>query len=78
MTKLQIKALGYQLLGFASLFLLIWYLVGNYTNVRGIWVQMIAFVAGTILSPKFQAARTREGEKLFVSWIFLKGIKEIK
>ena len=78
MTKLQVKALGYQLLGFASLFMLIWYLVGTYTNVHGIWVQMIAFVAGTILAPKFQAVRTRDGQKLFMSWLFLKGIREVK
>lgn len=78
MTKLQVKALGYQLLGFAALFMLIWYVVGTYTNVRGIWVQMIAFVAGTILAPKFQAVRTKEGQKLFMSWLFLKGIREVK
>jgi hypothetical protein len=32
---------------------------------------------GTILSPKFQAVKTRDGEKLFMSWLFVKGIKEL-
>jgi hypothetical protein len=29
------------------------------------------------LSPKFQAVKTRDGEKLFMSWLFVKGIKEL-
>ncbi|MFM2231154.1 MAG: hypothetical protein RL607_2412, partial [Bacteroidota bacterium] len=28
--------------------------------------------------PKFQAVKTAQGEKLFMSWLFLKGVKEIK
>jgi hypothetical protein len=38
---------------------------------------LTAFVIGTIIGPKFQAARTKDGEKLFMKWIFIKGIKEI-
>jgi hypothetical protein len=38
---------------------------------------MTAFIAGTLLAPKFQAAKTKDGEKLFMSWLFVKGIKEI-
>jgi len=30
------------------------------------------------LAPKFQAVKTNEGEKLFMKWLFIKGIKEIK
>jgi hypothetical protein len=29
------------------------------------------------LSPKFQAVKTKNGERLFLSWIFVKGVKEI-
>ncbi|HMI05997.1 MAG TPA: hypothetical protein VK528_00520 [Flavobacterium sp.] len=78
MNRLRVKALALQLLGFGTLFLAIWYLVGTYTNVHGIWIQMIAFVSGTILAPKFQVVRTKDGEKMFMSWLFLKGIREIK
>lgn len=78
MSKLQIKALIYQLLCFAALFLLTRYLVDEFTNVQGVWIPVTAFVAGTLLSPKFQAAKTRDGEKLFMSWLFLKGIREVR
>jgi len=40
------------------------------------WILLTAFDLGIILAPKFQAA-TKEGEKLFMSWLFVKGIKEI-
>jgi hypothetical protein len=41
------------------------------------WISFSAFVVGTLLSPKFQAAKTKDGEKLFMTWIFLKGVREV-
>jgi hypothetical protein len=35
-------------------------------------------MVGTLTAPKFQAIQTPEGEKLFMRWIVLKGVKEIK
>lgn len=78
MSKLQVKALIYQLLCFAALFILTRFLVDKYTNVEGIWIPVTAFVVGTLLSPKFQAAKTKDGEKMFMSWLFIKGIREVK
>lgn len=78
MTKLQVRAFLYQLGCFAILFISIRFLVAHYTNLTGLWIPMTAFIIGTILSPKFQAARTKEGEKLFMSWLFIKGIRQIK
>jgi len=77
MTKLQVRALLYQLGCFAILFISIQFLVAKYTNLTGLWIPMTAFVAGTILSPQFKAVKTKDGEKLFMSWLFIKGIKEI-
>ncbi len=77
MTKLQVRAFLYQLGCFAILFISFRFLIGKYTIATGLWIPFIAFVLGTILSPKFQAAKTKDGEKLFMSWIFIKGIKEI-
>jgi len=48
-----------------------------YTNLEGLWIPFTAFVVGTILSPKFYAVKTKDGEKLFMSWLFVKGVKEI-
>ncbi len=77
MTKLQVRAFLYQLGCFGILFILFRFLIGNYTNVEGLWISMSAFVAGTLLAPKFYATKTKDGEKLFMSWLFVKGIKEI-
>lgn len=75
MTKLQVRAFLYQLGCFAILFVGFRYLVGTYTGLTGFWVPLTAFALGTILAPKFQAAKTKDGEKLFMSWIFLKGVR---
>lgn len=77
MTKLQVKAFVFQLMCFATLFILFRYLVAHYTPLTGIWISISAFVIGTILSPKFKAVKTKDGEKLYMKWLFLKGIREI-
>lgn len=78
MTKLQVKAFVYQLLCFAVLFILFRILLDKYSNLTGFWVPITSFVVSTILAPKFQAVKTNDGEKLFMKWLFIKGIKEIK
>lgn len=77
MTKLQVRAFLYQLGSFAILFISFRFLVERFTPLTGFWIPLTAFVVGTILAPKFQAVKTRDGEKLFMSWIFLKGVREI-
>lgn len=77
MTKLQVRAFLYQLGCFAILFIGFRFLIAEYTNLDGLWIPLTAFAVGTILSPKFQASKTKDGEKLFMSWIFIKGIKDI-
>lgn len=72
------KALIYQFISFAVVFIIVRLLVENFTNVTGLWIPAIAFVAGTILSPQFKAIQTPQGLKLFMSWIFMKQPKEIK
>ena len=78
MTKLQLKAFIYQITGFAVLFLFFRFLVAQYTGLSGIWIPLTSFVVATILAPKFMAVKTKDGEKLFMKWLFVKGIKEIK
>lgn len=77
MTKLQLKALLFNLISFVILFVGFRFLVGKYTHLTGIWISLTAFVIGTILAPKFQAVKTKDGEKLFMKWMFIKGIREI-
>lgn len=73
-----VKSFIYNLLSFAAFFLPLQVAVSYFTSLSGIWILVVAFVIGTILAPKFQAVRTREGEKLFMKWIFIKGFKEIE
>jgi hypothetical protein len=77
MTKLQIRAFLYQLGCFAILFILSRFIIAEYTALTGIWIPMTAFIVATLVAPQFKALKTKDGEKLFMKWIFLKGIKEI-
>lgn len=77
MTKLQLRAFLYQLGCFAILFVLFRYLVERYSGLTGLWIPCVAFVVATLLSPQFKAVRTKDGEKLFMKWIFFKNVKEI-
>jgi len=77
MSKLQWRGLIYQFIGFGVLFFAARFLITEFTGLSGFWIPITAFVVGTILSPKFQAAKTRDGEHLYMSWLFVKGIKKI-
>ncbi|MXN90491.1 hypothetical protein GR160_04560 [Flavobacterium sp. Sd200] len=74
----KVKSLLYNFLGFAPVFLLVYFLAEKFTGLSGIWIPLAAFVASTILSPKFQVAKFQGEEKIFMRWIFLSGIKEVK
>ncbi|KRD09959.1 hypothetical protein ASE21_09550 [Flavobacterium sp. Root901] len=77
MTKLQVRAFLFQLGSFAILFILGRFIIAAYTGLTGFWIPITAFVVATILSPQFQAVKTKDGEKLFMKWIFIKGVKII-
>ncbi|AMA48606.1 hypothetical protein HUE46_10810 [Flavobacterium columnare] len=72
------KTFIYNFLSFALFFFSARYLVNQYTHLNGWWIPMTAFVISTILAPKFQAITTRDGEKIFMKWIFIKGVKTIE
>lgn len=72
------KALLYNFLGFAILYIPLYYLVSHFTNLEGLFRPLTTAVITTILSPKFQAVRTKDGMKVFMSWLFIKGVREIR
>jgi len=74
----KVKAFLYNLISFVILFVAFIYVIKEYTNLTGIWVPVTSFVIMTLVGPKFQAVQTKDGEKLFVKWLFLKGVREIK
>lgn len=71
------KALLYNLICFAAIFVLVRFLLDLYSGLTGLWLPITAFIVGTILAPKFQSVKTRDGEKIFMKWIFIKGIKQL-
>ena len=75
--SIKTKSFVYNLLSFAAFFLPLQVAVSYFTNLQGIWIPMTAFIVATLISPKFQAVKTKDGEKLFMKWIFIKGIREI-
>ncbi len=72
------KAFIYNLICFATLFLLFRFLIIEFTGLKGFWIPITAFVASTLTAPKFQAVKTRDGERLFMKWILIKEVKELK
>ena len=76
--NLKVKAFILQLISFATLFIIVRYLLAIYTNLEGMWISVTAFILGTILAPQFQSVESKEGPKLFMKWIFMKDVKEIK
>jgi hypothetical protein len=74
------KALLYNFICFATLFLVTYYLIVQYAslNISGLFRPFTAFIISTLIAPKFQAATTKDGEKLFMKWIFMKGVSEVK
>lgn len=73
----KVKSFLYNLIGFAVLFILFRFLIEKYTGLTGLLIPVTAFVIGTILAPKFQAVNTPDGEKIFMRWIFLKGVRQV-
>jgi len=73
----KIQAFLYNLMCFAIVFILFRYLIEQYTNLTGYFIPITAFVVGTLLAPKFQAAKYNGEEKIFMRWLFMKGVKQI-
>ncbi len=72
------KAFLYNLAGFV-VFYLPTMLLSSYLLKREDFVpSIIGFVVALILSPKFQYMKTANGDKIFMKWLFIKGIREIK
>lgn len=77
MTKLQIRAFLFQLGSFAALFIAARFAIAAYTGLTGFWIPITAFIVATLIAPQFKALKTKDGEKLYMKWIFLKGVREI-
>ena len=72
------KAFLYNLLGFTFFYIISYFVVMTFGVLEGLWIAATSFVISTLLAPKFQSVKTNEGEKLFMKWIFIKDLREIK
>ena len=72
------KSFLYNFISFAVIFFAARYVIATFTHLEGYMLPITAFVVGTLLAPKFQTVNTKDGEKLFMKWLFIKGFKEIK
>lgn len=72
------KAFLYNLLGFSFFYIIFYAIIMSFDILEGLWIAAASFVFSTILAPKFQSVNTNDGEKLFMKWIFIKGLREIK
>lgn len=71
------KALLYNLFSFGIIFVIIRYVVIDYTSLTGIMRPLASFVVATLLAPKFQAGMVNGQEKIYMRWLFLKDAKEV-
>jgi hypothetical protein len=74
----KIKALVYNFFGFAPIYFLGYFLIGQFTSITGFAIPAIAAFTSIILAPKFQVVKTQTGDRLFMKWLFIKGVREIK
>ena len=74
----KVKSFLYNFLGFSVFYIPAYLLVMNYSHLQGLWIAGTAFMVSLILAPKFQAVKTHDGEKIFMKWLFIKGVKEIE
>ena len=74
----KVKSFIYNFLGFSVFYIPAYLLVMNYSHLQGLWIAGTAFMVSLILAPKFQAVKTHDGEKIFMKWLFISGVKEVK
>ncbi|QLG44137.1 hypothetical protein [Costertonia aggregata] len=74
---LKYKALLYNFLGFALIFLIVRFGLSYFFGLGRIYLVLISAIVATLLAPKFVVVKSDIKEKLMMKWIFIKGIKEI-
>lgn len=66
-----------QFLCFAVLFMIARLSIEFFTDLTTIVGSIISAVFATVLAPQFKVFDTQEGQKIYMRWIFIKGVKEL-
>lgn len=67
-----------QFICFAVLFIIVRIPVEYFTELSSLWGSVIGAVVATIFAPQFKVFDTQQGQKVYMRWIFIKGVKELK
>ena len=77
--KPKFKAFLYNLLSFATFFLILRFSINFYfPQLHYLVMALAAAFTATLLAPKFGVVKQGASEKILMKWIFLKGIREVK
>ncbi len=75
--KPKYKALIFNFIGFAFIFLTVRFTLGYFLVFSHLLMALVAAIAATILAPKFMAVQNPKARKVFMKWIFIRGIREV-
>tara|TARA_R110002126_G_scaffold147915_1_gene294004 strand:+ start:469 stop:699 length:231 start_codon:yes stop_codon:yes gene_type:complete len=75
--QLKHKALLFNFIGFAAIFILIRWLVMDLFSLNHFVKSLLSAILATLFAPKFAVIKAKEGFKLVMKWIFIKGFKEL-
>lgn len=75
--QLKHKALVFNFIGFAFIFILIRWLVMDFFSLNHFIKSVVSAVLATLLAPKFAVIKAKASFKLVMKWIFIKGFKEL-
>ncbi len=75
--KLKYKALLFNFIGFATLFVIFRLTLGYVVPINTILLAVTSAIIANVLTPKFGLVQTDDGEKILMKWIFIKGTREI-
>jgi hypothetical protein len=66
MMSKKTKSLLYNFLGFGIIYIPVYFLIREFTELAGFWIPLTAAVVASILAPKFQTVKTNAGEKIYI------------
>ncbi|KAA2215367.1 hypothetical protein [Maribacter flavus] len=75
--SLKQKALLFNFLGFAVIFLLFRFGLSYLLAIKPVYISVLSAVLAMVIAPKFAVASIEGVNKLLMKWIFLKGFKEL-
>tara|TARA_R110000868_G_scaffold222573_1_gene474443 strand:- start:8694 stop:8924 length:231 start_codon:yes stop_codon:yes gene_type:complete len=75
--QLKHKALVLNFIGFATIFIFLRWFVMDFFSINHLLKSILSAILATILSPKFAVIKARDGLKLVMKWVFIKGFKEL-